>query len=126
MVCAQQEARRKTAVSVFVLSALFHFYPRLVLVHPCCWCCAAAPWCCWWRLLRCWYFFCCEYCRPPPSAAPPASSAAGGVRGAGTSPASNAANPPAAGAGAGVASISAIFAPTSPCVTGGGSRVHDL
>ena len=48
MVSAQQKARRKTAVSVFVLSALFHFYPRLVLAHSCCWCCAAAPWCWWW------------------------------------------------------------------------------
>ena len=37
--------------------------------------------------------------------------------GAGASPASNAANPPAAGAGAGVASISAISTPTPPCVS---------
>ena len=42
---------------------------------------------------------------------------AGGDRGAGASPASNAANPPAAGAGAGVASISTISVPTSPCVS---------
>ena len=54
---------------------------------------------------------------PPPSAAPPASSAAGGDRGADASPESNAANPPAAGAGAGVANISAISAPAPSCVS---------
>ena len=42
---------------------------------------------------------------------------AGSDRGAGASPASNAANPPAAGAGAGVASISAISAPTPHCAS---------
>ena len=114
---------------MFVLSALFHFYPLADLAEY--WLTPAAG------------------AAPPPpgaaaagdrgagtssaasiadlypSAAMHASSAAGGDRGAGASPASNAANP-GAGAGGGVASISAISAPTPPCVTGGSSRVNDL